>query len=138
MAETYKGSCLCGTCTFEAELDLSTLTSKCNCSRCSKTRWWGIRCKPEQFKFTSEDGTREELMTKYIHRNPELRSYFCKKCGVHPFGEVNIPKFGGELVSINVGCLDGFTPEDWARLPVRYCDGWEDNWANPPKETAYL
>jgi hypothetical protein len=129
---------MCGVCKFEAELDLTEPTGKCNCSLCAKSRYWGTRCKPEQFKFTSDAGSQEELMTVYIHKNPGIRRLICKKCGVCPFMTVNIPQTGGEMVSINIACLDDFEPEEWAKLPVRYMDGLKDNWMNEPAETAYM
>jgi len=127
---------MCGACKFEAELDLTQSTGKCNCSFCAKLRYWGTRCKPDQFKFTS--GSIEDLTTEYIHNNPGVRRYFCKKCGINVFMKVDIPQLDGEMVSVNIACLDEFGPEDWAKLPVRYMDGLTNNWMNEPKETAYL
>ena len=40
MKSTHTGSCHCGSVRFECDLDLADGTSKCNCSICTKGRFW--------------------------------------------------------------------------------------------------
>ena len=40
MKRIYKGGCHCGLVRFECELDLWEGTSKCNCSICTRSRFW--------------------------------------------------------------------------------------------------
>jgi hypothetical protein len=134
MIKTYKGSCHCGKVRFEADIDFTEGTSRCNCSICSKQRYWGTTVKPDKFRLLAGEGetTDYQFATKSGHHR------FCKTCGVAAFGDGYIKEIGGAYVSINVACLDDIDPKTLAELPVRFMDGRHNNWFNTPDETRHL
>lgn len=129
----YSGSCHCGKVRYQAELDLTAGTGKCNCTFCTKARNWGVITKPAHFSLLAG----EQELTDYS-RSPALHSLFCKHCGVRVFGRGHIPEIGGDFVSIQVLTLDDVPLEELLAAPVRYSDGLHDNWMNPPPETRHL
>jgi hypothetical protein len=131
---TYKGSCHCGRVKFEADIDLSAGTSKCNCTSCWKKRWWATRVKPQDFRPLSG----EQELSGY---KPDAAGQggFCKHCGVIPYGYVAAAEWNdGAAYSISVSALDDLDPAELVAAPIQYCDGRNDNWWNPPAETRHL
>jgi hypothetical protein len=129
--KTYHGSCGCGKVRFEVRLDLAEGTFKCNCTMCTKTRLWGAAVKPDAFQLLSGEGE----LTKY---SGGVEHFFCKHCGVKPFGRGEAPDLGGPFIAINLGALDDLDPKEWAQAPVQYMDGRNDNWAEEPAFTGHM
>jgi len=134
MKMTYKGSCHCGRIRFEADIDLEAGTSRCNCSICSKRRYWGASVKPEDFRLLCE----EAGIGDYQFGTMSGHHRFCLVCGVAPYGHGYVEEIGGAFVSINIACLDDMDPAVLASLPVQYMDGLHNNWWNEPAETRHM
>jgi hypothetical protein len=130
--KTYHGSCHCGDVRFEADIDLGAGTIKCNCSICTKMRWWAAVVPPAAFRLR----VREEL-GEYRFLTGRDGHYFCKRCGIHTHSTGQSPRMG-EFVAVAVGCLDDVSPAELIAAPVRYLDGRNDEWNAPPAETRHL
>src|ERR1700742_3522507 len=114
MERTYRGSCHCGTVRFEADLDLSKGTFKCNCEMCTKTRNWGAVVKPEAFRLIAGEEALLHYQTEQIHH------VFCRHFGVRPFASGDNPALGGKFYVVRVNCLDDVNAEELIDSPVTY------------------
>ena len=132
MKKTYTGSCHCGAVRFEADIDISAGTFKCNCEMCTKTRMWGAIAKPDAFRLL----TGKADLTDY---NPDsIHHVFCRHCGVRPFAWGDDPKLGGKFYVARVYCLEGVDLDELVNAPITYYDGRHDNYESPPAETRHL
>jgi hypothetical protein len=133
MKKTYRGSCHCGAVRFECALDLAQGTSRCNCSICSKSRFWKAIVKAEDFRLI--EGS--EALSDYQFGGHNIHHQFCKTCGVKTFGQGRLDGLG-PFYAVNVLCLDDATEKEIAAAPIRYEDGRNNNWNETPKEWRYL
>lgn len=133
MLTTYTGSCHCGAVRFECELDLTTGTSKCNCSMCRKGRFWKAIVKPDAFRLLQG----QDALSEYRFGSQSVQHLFCSTCGVKPFGHAVIEGLG-EFYAINLACLDNAADEELASAPVSFEDGRNNDWQNAPTVTRHL
>ena len=129
--KTYRGSCHCGAVRFVAEIDLAQGTLRCNCSICAKLRFWPAIVASSAFRLLAGD----EALVDYQFQTRRDHHYFCRHCGVQPFG--TSPRWGA-FHAVNVACLDDATPEALAAAPITWIDGRNDNWDSAPAFTAHL
>jgi hypothetical protein len=133
MLKTYQGACHCGAVTFEADLDLSQSTYRCNCSICRRNRFWPAVAKESGFRLL----TGADRLTKYLFNSRKNEHYFCSVCGVRPFG-IGTETPIGKMYGVNLGCLQGISEEELSRLTITYVDGMRDQWQSKPEHTAHL
>lgn len=132
-SKLYNGSCHCGRVKYQAEIDLSQGTGKCNCTMCRKARSWSVTIQPSAFKLLAG----EDALSDYS-RHEAVHHLFCKHCGVRTFGRGYIEEMGGAYVSVALGSLDDVTPEELIAAPVRYFNGLDNAWMDTPSETRHL
>lgn len=133
MRKTYRGSCHCGAVAFEADLDLEQPTFRCNCSICRRTRFWVAVARESDFRLLSG---RDELQ-QYLFNRRRNEHYFCRRCGVRPFG-IGTETPVGRIVGVNIGCLAGLSEEELSRLAITRVDGLHDRWQDAPEHASHL
>ncbi len=133
MLKTYHGSCHCGAVKFEADIDLSQGTYRCNCSICRRTRFWPAVVKPERFRLLAGQND----LKQYLFNTKKNQHYFCRHCGVRAFGVGNDTPFG-KIYGVNVMCLEDASDEELATVPITYVDGLNDRWQSTPAFFRHL
>ena len=126
MLKTYTGSCHCGAVRFEAELDLTQSSYRCNCSICRRTRFWPAVAKENQFRLIAG----VDMLTEYLFNTRKNQHFFCRVCGVRAFG-VGTETPVGKMYGVNIGCLESVSEEELSRIPITYVDGMHDRLLAP-------
>jgi hypothetical protein len=140
MLKTYRGSCHCGAVRFACELDLAKGTSKCNCSICTKQRFWKTLVKADSFRLLQG----KDQLTDYQFGSRTIHHLFCRTCGTKPFGRAHLDlefqgeELRGKFYAVNLTCLDDANPQELAEASVRFEDGRNDRWDRAPVEIRHL
>lgn len=70
------------------------------------------------------------MLTEYLFNSRKNQHFFCKVCGVRPFGVGNETPIG-KVLGINIGCLEDISEEELAKIPITYVDGMNDRQQAP-------
>jgi len=130
---TFHGSCHCGAVRYAADIDLARGTVKCNCTVCTKMRFWAAVVAPKDFRLLQG----EAALREYRFHTRRDGHYFCGACGINVFSTGDAPR-SGPFVAVTVASLDDLPVEALLAAPVRYIDGRNDNWTTPPAQVRHL
>jgi len=130
---TFHGSCHCGAVRYAADIDLARGTVKCNCTVCTKMRFWAAVVAPTDFRLLQG----EAALREYRFHTRRDGHYFCGACGINVFSTGDAPR-SGPFVAVTVASLDDLPVEALLATPVRYIDGRNDNWTTPPAQVRHL
>ena len=133
MMRTYHGSCHCGAVRFEANLDLTQPTYRCNCSICRRTRFWPAVARADGFRLLSG----QDALTQYLFNRRKNQHFFCRHCGVRAFG-IGTETPIGLMYGVNLGCLEDVSEEELSKLSITYVDGRNDRYPEAPEFFAHL
>jgi hypothetical protein len=133
MKKTYAGGCHCGAVRYEADMDLSEGTVKCNCSICSKGRTWLAAVNAQDFRLLKGA---DDLHTYQFNKH-KISHMFCKTCGIKSFGR-SLDESGKGFYAVMMNTVEGIPDAELASLPVTYVDGRQDNFKAAPAETRHL
>lgn len=112
MTKVAKGSCHCGSVTFEAELeDGFENVRHCDCSLCKRKGAYVASVPVGKLKVTSG----EEYLSLYQWNTGVAKHYFCKKCGIYTHHQ---RRSNPNEMGFNIGCIEGVNPFDWSPAPV--------------------
>jgi hypothetical protein len=119
----FHGSCHCGKIKFQANIDLTQETIKCNCTFCRKNSYWGIKVKNEDFEILEG----QDYFSK-TSSDPNIGEYiFCKHCSNMPFGITKKTEWTEEGASIKISSLDDISTTELAALRITYYNGRDDS-----------
>jgi len=107
-----KGACHCGTVRFGVKLsDGFNTARRCTCSFCRMRGAVAVSAKVGDISFQCG----EEALTLYRFNTGVAEHYFCAKCGIYTHHK---RRSNPEQIGVNVACLEGVSPFDFANVPV--------------------
>jgi hypothetical protein len=111
-SDVRAGKCHCGTVRFETTLSEGFRSiRRCTCSYC--------RMRGAVVAMAETGGVRilqgEEALATYRFHSRSARHFFCSRCGIYTHHQ---RRSNQNLYAVNVACLEGVSPFDFAEVPV--------------------
>lgn len=135
MTKHYHGSCHCGAVTYEADLDLSKGTYRCNCTYCRKVRNWIIMSNPAEVRLTTGA---DKVATYKMSAESPTDYDFCSICGVRLWSKGYHESVGGDFLNLMISTLDDVDDDELAKAPMQWGDGLHDDYMKVPEKTDHL
>ena len=133
------GSCHCGAVRYEADVDLSKGTIRCNCSICTKARAWFTFAGGEQFHLLAGESNMSSYeWTPPGRTSPGLTYWFCKTCGVRIYATGDAEFMGGKFYALAVATFDNVTTDELAAAPLKFIDNRHDRFDRAPEDTRLM
>jgi hypothetical protein len=113
MSETAPrtGGCHCGGVRFTVELPAELRGARCNCSICSMKGVVMVAAPADALTITAGAA----LLATYRFNTMAAKHRFCSRCGIHVYHQ---RRADPSQVGVNVACLEGVSPYDFAEVPV--------------------
>ena len=106
------GKCHCGAVHFEASLaDGFNSILRCTCSYCRMRGAAVVTARMGGIKILKG----EDALTSYRFNTGAAQHFFCSRCGIYTHHQ---RRSDTSLYAVNVACLDGVSPFDFAEMPV--------------------
>jgi hypothetical protein len=106
------GGCHCGTVRFEVTLSAEFDTiRRCTCSYCRMRGAVVVMADPSGVRIHQGD----DALTRYRFHSGEALHFFCSRCGIYTHHQ---RRSDPTQHAVNIACLDGVSPFDFAEVPV--------------------
>lgn len=111
MTDTHDAACHCGTVRFRVRLSQGFDSRRCTCSFCRMRGAVVVSARLQDITFLSG----EDNLTLYQFNTRTAKHWFCRTCGIYTHHQ---RRSDPTLYGINVACLTGISPFDFAEVPV--------------------
>ena len=110
--DTMEGACHCGAVRFTVKLaEGLEKPRRCNCSLCRMRGAVVVTAMLGDLHITAG----EDLLRLYQFNTMTAEHYFCSRCGIYTHHR---RRSNPSQLSVNVACLEGVSPFDFATVPV--------------------